>query len=429
MRRKFTKSQRLFKRVSKMIPLASQTFSKSYLQYVKGASPLFVTRGHGARIWDVDGNVYVDMINGLLPVILGYCDQAVDTAIKRQLKLGITFSLPSPLELELAALLVAEIPGAEMVRFGKNGSDVTTGAIRLARAVTGRDQVAVCGYHGWHDWYIGSTTRHLGVPQSTRDLTHRFVYNDITSLEKIFEAAPNQIAAVIMEPMSYEEPRDNFLAKVKALAHQHSALLVFDEVITGFRFALGGAQQLFGVVPDLSTFGKAMANGMPLSALVGKRQYMEKASDIFYSFTNGGETLSLAAAIATIKEIKRRKVIPYLWRLGDFLQTETNRLLAKHGLTELIKIGGKPCWQVFTFQSSGEYSDLEIKTYVQQELLQAGFLWFGQHNMSFSHTRSQMGRLVATYDRVFGQLKTLVDTHRLKAELRGGLITNIFKVR
>src|SRR3989338_2667790 len=151
MRRKFTKSQRLFKRVSKMIPLASQTFSKSYLQYVKGASPLFVTRGHGARIWDVDGNVYVDMINGLLPVILGYCDQAVDTAIKRQLKLGITFSLPSPLELELAALLVAEIPGAEMVRFGKNGSDVPTGAIRLARAVTGRDQVAVCGYHGWHD--------------------------------------------------------------------------------------------------------------------------------------------------------------------------------------------------------------------------------------------------------------------------------------
>jgi len=188
-------------------------------------APLFLTRGQGAYVWDVDGNKYVDFINGLLPIILGYRYPAVDNAIKKQLKKGITFSLSSPLEYELAQMLIKHIPCAEMVRFGKNGSDVTSGAIRLARAVTGRDHVAVCGYHGWHDWYIGSTTRHLGVPASTRKLTHKFEYNNIGSLEKILKK--QKISAVIMEPMNYIEPEKNFLRKVKALTHKHGALFDF----------------------------------------------------------------------------------------------------------------------------------------------------------------------------------------------------------
>src|SRR3989338_10730241 len=183
--KKFNKSNQLFKKVRKVIPLASQTFSKSYLIYVKGFAPLFLTHGKGARVWDVDGNQYIDFVNGLLPVILGYQYPVVDKAIAKQLKKGITFSLDSPLEYDLAKLLIKYIPCAEMVRFGKNGSDVTTGAVRLARAITGKDHVAVCGYHGWHDWFIGSTSRHLGVPRSTQVLTHKFVYNDIGSLEKI----------------------------------------------------------------------------------------------------------------------------------------------------------------------------------------------------------------------------------------------------
>src|SRR3989344_1675727 len=306
--RTFRKSQELFKEVSKIIPLASQTFSKSYLQFIKGHAPLFVSHAKGAVIWDVDGHRYVDFINALLPVILGYQYPAVDEAIVKQLKKGIILSLPSPSEVELAELLIKHIPCAEMVRFGKNGSDATSGAVRLARAVTGREHVAVCGYHGWHDWDIGSTTRHLGVPRSTRKLTHKFEYNNLASLEKIFRHYKNQVAAVIMEPMSYEEPKNNFLQKVKALAHKHDALLIFDEVITGFRFDLGGAQKLFRVTPDLAAFGKSMANGMPISALVGKRQYMEKVKDIFYSFTQGGELLSIAAAIATIREMETKKV-------------------------------------------------------------------------------------------------------------------------
>ncbi|MFH1523182.1 MAG: aminotransferase class III-fold pyridoxal phosphate-dependent enzyme [Patescibacteria group bacterium] len=425
--RKFTKSNQLFKKVIKTIPLASQTFSKSYLQFIKGQAPLFVTHAKGARIWDVDGNEYVDMINGLLPVILGYQYKAVDEAIKKQLKKGITFSLASPLEYELAQLLIKHIPCAEMVRFGKNGSDVTSGAIRLARAITGREHVAICGYHGWHDWYIGSTARNLGVPKSTQNLAHTFKYNDLESLEKILKK--HKMAAVIMEPMNYVEPEKGFLQKVKQLTHKYGALLIFDEIITGFRYNLGGAQKLFGVIPDLATFGKSMANGMPIATLVGRRKYMKRVDDIFYSFTMGGEVLSIAAAIATIKEMEKKKVIPYIWELGKYLQDNTNKLLKENGLDEFIEVQGKPCWQVFIIKPRKKYSDLEIKSYIQQEVLQAGFLWYGQHNMSFSHTKKDIDMLLSVYTRIFKQLKNLLDNNKLKESLQGEPITNIFKVR
>ncbi|MBI1984720.1 MAG: aminotransferase class III-fold pyridoxal phosphate-dependent enzyme [Candidatus Wildermuthbacteria bacterium] len=425
----FKKSNQLFKKASKVIPLASQTFSKSYLQFVKGQAPLFITHGKGAYVWDADGNKYTDFINGLLPVILGYQYKAVDDAIKAQMQNGITFSLASPLEYELAQLLIRHIPCAEMVRFAKNGSDATSGAIRLARGVTGREHVAVCGYHGWHDWYIGSTPRNLGVPKSTQALTHKFLYNSIDSLEKIFKRYKGKVAAVIMEPMNYVEPEKEFLAHVKELTHRNGALLVFDEIITGFRFSLGGAQKLFGVIPDLATFGKSMANGMPISALVGKREYMNRMGDIFYSSTQGGEALSLAAAIATIKEIEKKHVIEYLWREGKFLQDGTAKLLKKHGLNDYIQVAGKPCWQVLKFHEAFGYSDFEIKSYIQQEVLQAGFLWYGQHNMSFSHTRKDIEGLLKAYDVIFGKLKELLEKKRLRQALRGGLISNIFKVR
>ena len=427
--KKFDISNRFFKKVKEIIPLASQTFSKSYLQYIKGQAPLFATRAKGAKIWDIDGHEYIDFINALLPVVLGYQYPEVDEAIEKQLKKGIVLSLPSPLEAELAELLIKHIPCAEMVRFGKNGSDATSGAIRLARAVTGRDYVAVCGYHGWHDWYIGSTVRSLGVPVSTQKMTHRFIYNDSRSLERLFKKYPRKFAAVIMEPMSYEEPKDNFLQKVKALTHRHGALLIFDEVITGFRFDLGGAQKLFGVTPDLAAFGKSMANGMPISALVGKRKYMEKVKDIFYSFTQGGELLSIAAAIATVKAMKRRKVIPYLWRLGAMLQKGTNELLARHGLSNVIQVKGKPVWQVFSIHEANGFSDLEIKSYIQQELLQRGFLWYGSHNMSFAHTKADIDKLLAAYDEIFDKLKILLSTRQLRKALKDKPITNIFKVR
>lgn len=429
MKRKLTKSHQLFKKASQAIPLASQTFSKSYLQFIKGQAPLFATHAKGCGIWDVDGNQYVDFINALLPVILGYQYKAVDDAIKKQLKKGIIFSLPSSLEYELAQLLIKHIPCAEMVRFGKNGSDATSGAVRLARAVTGRDHIAVCGYHGWHDWYIGSTARNFGVPKSTRKMTHKFDYNNIESLEKIFNKNKNKVAAVIMEPMNYVEPEKNFLQKVKKLTRKNGALLIFDEVITGFRFNIGGAQKLFNVIPDLACFGKSMANGMPISALAGKQKYMKKVEDIFYSFTMGGEALSLAAAIATIKEIEKKKVIDYIWKKGAYLIKETNKLIKVNGIEDVIEIKGKPCWSLMFTYPAEKYTDLEIKSYLQQEILQAGFLWYGQHNMSYSHTKKDIDALLKIYARVFKNLRKLIDNDKLKQELKGEPITNIFKVR
>lgn len=426
---KLGESHRLFKKASGLIPLASQTFSKSYLQFIKGHAPLFIVKAKGCRVWDVDGNEYVDFVNSLLAVILGYNYTAIDEAIKKQLKKGIIFSLASPLEYELAELLKEYIPCAEMVRFGKNGSDVTTGAVRLARAITGRDHVAVCGYHGWHDWYIGSTARNLGVPKSTQKLTHKFEYNNIESLENIFKKHPEKIAAVIMEPMSYIEPQNGFLRKVKNVAHKNGALLIFDEVVTGFHWSLGGAQKYFGVIPDLACFGKSMANGMPISALVGRRRYMKKVKDIFYSFTYGGEVLSIAAAIATIKELEKRKVIDYLWKIGSYLQKKTNMLISENDLTGIMSVKGVPCWQVFIISGTEKYSDLEIKSYIQQEILRRGFLWYGQHNMSYSHTKKDVDALLAAYKDVFKNLKSLLDSGKLRENLKGEPITNIFKVR
>ncbi len=427
--RTFHKSNNLFRQVRKLIPLASQTFSKSYVNFVKGVAPLFLTHGKGSYVWDVDGNRYVDLVNGLLPVILGYQYPAVNRAIRTQMNKAMTLSLAAPQEYELAKLLNKHIPSAEMVRYGKNGSDVTTGAIRLARAVTGREHVLVCGYHGWHDWYIGSTTRNLGVPKSTIALTHKFEYNNLASVEKFFRRYKNKIAAVILEPMSYEEPKDNFLQKLKTLTHKHGALLIFDEVICGFRFSMGGAQKLFGVTPDLATFGKSLGNGMPIAALVGKRKYMKLMEDVFFSFTFGGELLSIAAAIATIKEMEKKSVLKEVWRKGKFLQDATHRLIAKHGLGEVLALKGKPCWQVFEIKEAGGFTNLEIKSYLQYKALQGGFLWHGQHNMSYSHKDADLKKLLVVYDRTFALLRGHLDHGTLLEHLPGKPIDNIFKIR
>jgi glutamate-1-semialdehyde 2,1-aminomutase len=425
-KKRYQKTNAFLTQVKERIPLGAQTFSKSERQFVKKVAPLFLTHGRGAHVWDIDGNEYIDYINGLLAIILGYQYPAVDNAIKRQLKKGVAFSLSSPLEYELAQLLHKHIPCAEMARFGKNGSDVTTAAIRLSRAITGRDHVAVCGYHGWHDWYIGSTARNRGVPGAVKKLTHTFTYNDPSSLEKILKQY--KCAAVMLEPMNYAEPNKTFLTRVKALARKHDAILVFDEVITGFRYHIGGAQKLFGVTPDLATFGKSMANGMPISVIVGKRKYMKHMSEIFFSVTHGGEALSIAAAIATIKEMEKKKVRQRIWEKGRYLQSGTERLLKKHGLSDIIEVAGKPCWQIFMVKDDQDLRGIEIKSYIQQEVLARGILWYGQHNISFSHTKKDLDRTLHVYDEVFKNLRAVLDEGTLRRHMMGAPITDILRI-
>ncbi|MBF0369958.1 MAG: aminotransferase class III-fold pyridoxal phosphate-dependent enzyme [Magnetococcales bacterium] len=426
---RYKRSQELLKRATRTIPLGSQTFSKSHQQFPSGAAPLFLSHGQGGRVWDVDDNNYVDLICGLLPVVLGYRDPDVDAAIRKQLDRGICFSLATELEMELAERLVEIIPCAEGVRFGKNGSDATSGAIRLARGVTGRDRVAVCGYHGWQDWYIGSTSRDKGVPRAVSELTHRFVYNDLDDLNTLLKSHPGEFAAVIMEGINSEEPDPGYLASVKELTHQHGALFILDEVITGFRFALGGAQEMFEVTPDLACFGKSMANGMPLSAVVGRADLMAQMEEIFFSSTFGGETLSLAAAIAVVDKMKQGEVIKGLWAKGKRLAFGVQMLLDSSGLGELITLHGMSPWKLIAFHDHPQARAQAIRTLFIREMLENGILIGSSHNLCHAHDDDDLERVLKAWRNSLAVMFVELDTGKLEERLEGPVIEPVFTVR
>lgn len=426
---RYMQSERLLERALRTIPLGSQTFSKSRTHYPQGVSPYFIEKGLGSRVWDADGNEYVDFVSSLGAVLLGYRDPDVDEAVRRQMDNGVSFSLPHRLEMQVAEKLAELIPCAEMVRFGKNGSDATAGAVRLARAYTSRDHVAVCGYHGWQDWYIGSTARHLGVPQDVRKLTHPFAYNRLDTLERLFDELPDRLAAVILEPMSSAEPEPEFLPGVQALCRKHGTLLIFDETVTGFRFDLGGAQRLFGVTPDLATFGKGMANGYPISAIVGRRDIMKLMEDIFFSFTFGGETLSLAAALATLRKLESYPVIESLHRLGRKTMEGVREAIARHGLESAMSVSGHPSWTFLAIRDHGRYSQWEIKTLWMQEMLARGMLTVGSHNMSYAHSDEDVNALIAAYDETLATIGQALSQETLSQSLQGKPLEPLFRVR
>ncbi len=426
---RYAESERLLERAERTIPLGTQTFSKSRTQYPFGVSPYFIERGEGSRVWDADGNEYIDLVNALAAVTLGYGDSDVTEAVRRQLEAGVVFSLAHPLEMEVAERIVAMVPCAEKVRFGKNGSDATAGAIRLARAFTGRDRVAVCGYHGWQDWYIGSTSRSLGVPEAVRGLTHGFTYNDLSSLEQLLDQHSQQFAAVILEPMNSTFPAPGFLQGVKDLAHRHGALLVFDETITGFRLSNGGAQELFGVTPDLATFGKGIANGYPLSAVTGRADVMKLMEEVFFSFTMGGEALSLAAAKATLDKLQREPVTKTLAERGQRALDGTATLLRSAGMERCITVSGHPSWGFLTFADAGGYSSFEIKTLFLQEMFARGILTLGTHNLSYACTAADIEKLLSAYGEVFPLLADAINNKAVKQYLHCEPLKPLFKVR
>lgn len=427
--KKFDASMQYLARAERVIPLGSQTFSKSRTQYPHGVSPYFISRGEGSRVWDLDGNEYIDFVSSLASITLGYNDPDVTAAVRTQLDSGVIFSLPHPIETEVAELICEMVPCAEMVRFGKNGSDATSGAIRLARAFTGRDRVAVCGYHGWQDWYIGATARHRGVPQATRDLTHTFAYNDLPSLHALLQQHPGEFAAVILEPMNVADPAAGFLAGVKELAHAHGALLVFDETITGFRFANGGAQQLFGVTPDLATFGKGLANGYPVSAVAGRRDVMKLMEEIFFSFTFGGEALSLAAAKATLTKLKTQPVVATLCDRGEAIRSGVQGILNNADLHDLFSITGHPTWTFLNMRDARGATAFDIKTLWMQEMHQRGILSVGTHNVSYAHSEADVAALLAAYREVLPFISQVLNEGRLHDVLRCAPLVPLFKVR
>lgn len=426
---RYLKSTGQLIRAEQTIPLGSQTFSKSRTQYPVGISPLYAAKARGAEIWDIDGNRYIDLVSALASVTLGYGDKDVERAVRKQLKRGVSMSLPGFLESEVAELIVEMVPSAEMVRFGKNGTDATSAAIRLARAYTGRDHVIVCGYHGWQDWYIGSTTRNKGVPNTISALTHKFEYNNISSLQEVLGKFEGQIAAVIMEPMNLTYPNPGFLASVQQFTHAAEALLIFDETITGFRFARGGAQELFGVVPDLSTFGKGMANGFPLSAVVGRRDIMIEMEEIFFSGTFGGELLSLAAAKSVLERHLMGGICERLSESGEKLADLSTLAINESNIEDILTLSGHPTWKFLNWRATEKYSADEIRTYFMQLAFEKGLLILSSHNITTAFSDAVVARAAAIYVEIFSEISRSISNNTLQNQLRVLPLKPLFRVR
>ncbi len=417
------KSDNLYNRALNLIPSVTQTLAKGPQQNVKGIAPKYLLRGKGAHIWDVDGNEYIDFNMGIGPLSLGYAYEKVDKAIKKQLEDGITFSLMHPLEVEVAELIHEIIPNAESIRYSKTGADVTSAAVRVARAFTGRERVLCCGYHGWHDWYISVTDRNKGIPNTVQDLTFTFNYNDLQSLK---DSIDDETAAVILEPFVFESPKDNFLQELKEICSKNGTLLIFDEMWTGFRIALGGAQDFFNVKADLATFSKAIANGMPIAVLTGRKDVMNVLEkDVFFYTTFGGEALSLAAAKATMIELRDKKVPEYLASQGKKLKNGYNKIAEELDI-EFTKCIGYECRSLMTFDASAG-SPLELKSLVQQEMIKRGILWGGFHNMSYSHTDEDIEYTLKAYKDVLPILKKAVAEGNVKGYLKGDPVEPVFR--
>ncbi len=421
---KIDQSNAIWARSVGLIPAGTQTLAKGPGQWTEGVAPKYLARGQGARVWDVDGNEYVDLIMGVGPISLGYCYPAVDEAIKAQLASGITFSLMHPLEVEVAELVREVVPNTESVRFSKTGCDATTAAVRLARAFTKRERVICCGYHGWHDWYISVTDRNAGIPEATKDQVYTFKYNDLQSLE---DALDESVACVILEPMVFENPQPGFLEGVRALCDKYGALLVFDEMWTGFRVALGGAQQRWGVRADLACFSKAIANGMPISVVCGRKDVMALCEkDVFFFTTFGGEALSLAATKATIEELRKQDVPAFLAKQGQKLREGYLATAKKAGIEGSTKCFGYDARTIMTF-ADDRSSPLAMKTFVQQELLARGILWGGFHNVSFSHGDKEVAQILGAYEEVLPLLAKALEERSVEKQLRGKMLEPVFR--
>ena len=418
-------SLEIFKRSEGLIPASTQTLAKGPTQWSFGVAPVYLDYGKGSHVWDVDGNEFIDYNMGIGPISLGYAYDSVDNAIKQQLAKGITFSLTHPLEVEFSELIRKVVPNAESVRISKTGCDVTSAAVRLARAFTGRSKVLCCVYHGWHDWYISVTDRNNGIPDAVKDLSFTFNYNDIDSL---INSIDDDIACVILEPFIFEKPKDDFLKKVREICTQNNILLIFDEMWTGFRIAPGGAQDFFGVNADLACFSKAIANGMPVSVITGRKDVMSLIEkDVFFFTTFGGEALSLAAAIATINEIVEKNVTGYLDEKGALIQKGYNSLVLKHGI-DYTACSGYNCRSIITFDSvKSGCNQLEMKTLMQQEMIKRGILWGGFHNMCFSHSDEDINYTLKAYDETLAILKKAVEEKDIRKYLKGKVLEPVFR--
>ena len=394
----FSKSRALQPKAHRLIPGGSHTYAKGDDQYPVQA-PGFIARGKGCHVWDLDGNEFIEYGMGLRAVTLGHGFEPVVEAAYKQMQLGINFSRPAKIEVDLAEAMLEIVDGADMVKFAKNGSDVTTAAVKLARAYTGRELIAVCGdqpFFSVDDWFIGTTENNAGIPPAISKMTLKFRYNDLESLRNLFAQNPGQIACVIMEAEASTPPVGAYLSQVKTLCEQQGAVLIFDEMITGFRWHLGGAQKFHGVIPHLSTFGKAMGNGFAIAALMGRREIMRlggldhnQPRVFLLSTTHGAETHALAASLETIRIYREQHVVEALWRQGERLRTLVNRSIAENRLEGLFELTGRPCNLVYGTRDRGGNPSQAFRALFMQELIRGGVI-APSFVVSFSHSDTDL---------------------------------------
>lgn len=440
MKRSVRRSLDLYAHALDLIPGGTQLISRRPERYVAGITPPFAERGKGARFWDLDGNEYIDLVMSVGAALLGYADDEVDDAVIAQLRRGVSFSVNHPVEVELAEELIAVIPCAEMVRYTRGGGDANTVAIRIARGVTGRHKVVFCGYHGWHDWYLAANldnaaalTSHLlpgieprGIPSGLRDTVIPFEYNNLASLATVLDANRGAVACIIMEAARGTSlPQPGFLEGIRALADAHGVVLIFDEVVTGFRLALGGAQAYFGVTPDMATYAKAISNGYAMGAVCGRRAVMSAAADMFISSTYWSETVGIAAALATIRAMRRRDVPAALARKGAVFQAAFNAAARQHDVP--AECVGLPALLALRFAPADAAATKPLFTLFLQEMTRRGVFIGGGVNVCDALTDADLAEVSAALSEVMPILADALDADDIQRRLEGEISSDTFR--
>jgi glutamate-1-semialdehyde 2,1-aminomutase len=422
-------SLKLWARAEQIIPGGSQTNSKRPGAYAMGAYPIFADHAKGCRIWDVDGNQYIDYVLGLGPITLGYCYDAVDQAIAEQLGKGIIYGLLSPLEVECSERLIEMVPCCEQVRYFKGGAEATSAAARIARAYSGKELILNCGYRGWADVWSAQVEPPLGrgVPECLRGLIKPFPRDDLDALEDLLKRHAGTVAAVFVDEAGGSEATREVVVCRRELCDRYGVLLVYDEVVTGFRMAPGGAQEYYGVTPDLACFAKGIANGMPLAAVCGKREIMSLAADLLISLTYGGEALSLVAAIACLKEYRAKPVHETIRAQGARLVNGFNALGEKHGVP--FTAHGPVMMSAQSFSTGDASLDADCWTLLLQEMAKRGVLIRrgGLLFVTFSHDDVAVAATLEALDGSLAVVREAVDSGNMTKYLQAGDVAESFR--
>ncbi len=404
----FTRSLEFSRKIQGLIPGGAHTYSKGDDQFPVNA-PGAITHGKGAHVWDLDRNEYIDCSMGLTSVCIGHGYEPVAQAVSDAAFQGTNFQRPAAIELEAAKLFLETVESGDMVKFAKNGSTVTTAAVKLARAYTGRSRVAIAREHNffsYDDWFIVTTPCDRGIPDQVRNMTVGFSYNDYASVEALLSGNDHDIACLIMEPVKFDPPRDGFLQKVAALCKDRGVVFVLDEMISGFKWSLKGAQHYFGVKPDLATWGKGIANGFSACALTGRADIMElggirrEGEDKLFliSTTHGAETTGLAAMMATINEFRQHGMIESNWKRGERLKETVERIIQNHALEKCLQVIGYPCLLALACRNGAGLLDDAYRTLMMQEMIARGVLFQSLFYTTWSHQEAELDHMAIAFD-------------------------------